>query len=342
MFLDRILAVKREEVEYRRSRQALRELKARVKDAPPGRDFAGAVRRSGDRLASRPGTGRQAPVNLIAEIKKASPSRGLIRQDFQPAAIARSYERGGARAISVLTDEVFFQGHQDYLALARSATVLPVLRKDFIINDYQLYESRLLGADAILLIVAVLAPSQLEDYLGLAGDLGLCALVEVHDAAEVILATAGSRVPSGRGAAPGSRAQRAPGADTSLVLPAASGLASGLKECGEHGNGNGTRLPEQAEHDTGAPLIGINNRDLHSFKTDLNTTFDLFPLIPPGTAVVSESGIRTHEQVLRLGAAGVDAVLVGEALMEQDDIEAAVGELLGGGSASGTGAGGPG
>jgi indole-3-glycerol phosphate synthase len=268
MFLDRILMVKRDEVEYWRLRTSVRDLKARIRDALPARDFLGAVKR-GSNIEK---------VRLIAEIKKASPSRGLIRQNFDPAGIAADYERGGAQALSVLTDEAFFQGHPDYLALARGAAGLPVLRKDFIISEYQVYESRNLGADAVLLIAAILSPSQLEDYLGLAGDLGLCALVEVHTAPEAILA------------------------------PAA-----------------------------GARLVGINNRDLQSFKTDLETTFNLLSLIPAGTTVVSESGIRTHEEVLRLEAAGVDAVLVGEALMEQDDLEAAVQSLLTGKTDDGMG-----
>jgi indole-3-glycerol phosphate synthase len=259
MFLDRLLPVKQEEVEYRRSHQSIRDLQARIRDALPVRDFLGAVERAESK----------DHIRLIAEIKKASPSRGLIRQDFHPGAIAAAYQRGGARALSVLTDEAFFQGHPDNLALARQAAGLPLLRKDFIISDYQVYESRLLGADAVLLIAAILAPSQLEDYLGLAGELGLPALVEVHTAAEAILA------------------------------PAA-----------------------------GARLVGINNRDLQSLKTDPDTTFNLLALIPKGVAVVSESGIRTREQVLRLEAAGVDAVLVGEALMEQGDLTAAVRSLL--------------
>lgn len=286
MFLDRILPVKRDEVEYRRSCRPVRDLRLQAKDAPPARDFHAAVKREErgvDRLApERSGMRRPsaatAPVKLIAEIKKASPSRGVIRQDFDPAAIAGAYELGGARALSVLTDEAFFQGHADYLAMAREAAGLPLLRKDFIISDYQIFESRALGADAVLLIAAILAPSQLEDYLGLAADLGLTALVEVHSASEAILAAA-----------------------------------------------------------AGGRLIGINNRDLHSFKTDLETTFNLLPLIPPGVTVVSESGIRTPEQVLRLGEAGVDAVLVGEALMEQDDLAGAVRMLLEGAAADGAG-----
>lgn len=276
MFLDHILTVKHDELEYRRLRRPIRELKSRANGAAPPRDFYTAVKKND-------GEGRPAPVNLIAEIKKASPSRGVIRQDFDPAAIARAYELGGARAISVLTDEAFFQGHADYLAMARGAAGLPLLRKDFIISDYQIFESRALGVDAVLLITAILAPSQLEDYLGLAAELGLAALVEVHSAPEAILAA-------------------------SL--------------CGDQAGGR---------------LVGINNRDLQSFKTDLETTFNLLPLIPPGVAVVSESGIRTPEQVLRLGEAGVDAVLVGEALMEQDDLAGAVRMLLEGDAADGPG-----
>lgn len=288
MFLDRILVVKQDELSYRRSRCPIKELKRQVQDVPPARDFYAAVKRAGVRRA--PGTRREGgrgetgsvPVNLIAEIKKASPSRGVIRQDFEPVTIARTYEQAGARAISVLTDEVFFMGRPDYLALVRNVVSLPLLRKDFIINDYQLYESLALGADAVLLIAAILAPSQLEDYLGLAAELGLSALVEVHTAPEAILAAPAGNPP-------------------------------------------------------GARLVGINNRDLQSFKTDLETTFNLLPLIPVGVTVVSESGIRTHEQVVSLGEAGVDAVLAGEALMEQDDIAAAVRALLEGETVDGAG-----
>lgn len=252
------------------------------RDALPVRDFSGAVKRNG-----------RGVVSLIAEIKKSSPSRGLIRQDFDPADIAAAYELGGARALSVLTDETFFHGHPDYIGQVRRTTQLPLLRKDFIISDYQVYESRVLGADAVLLIVAILSPGQLEDYLGLAGELGLSALLEAHTASEAILAGyPTSWAPSGR------------------------------------------RHPEGA---TGLPLVGINNRDLHSFKIDLDTTFNLLPLLPAGTVVVSESGIRTHEQILRLAEAGVDAVLVGEALMEQDDLAAAVRSLLTGEMADGKG-----
>jgi indole-3-glycerol phosphate synthase len=259
MFLDQVIPVKREEMAHQCSIRPIRELKAMARDALPARDFLGAVRRGES----------TAPVNLIAELKKASPSHGLIRQDFDPAAIAAAYEQGGARALSVLTDEAFFQGRPDDLALARGASRLPLLRKDFIISDYQVYQSCTLGADAVLLIAAILAPGQLEDYLGLAGDLGLGALVEVHTASEAVLAPA-----------------------------------------------------------VGARLVGINNRDLQSLKTDLDTTFNLLALIPAGVTVVSESGIRSREQVLRLQAAGVDALLVGEALMAQEDLAAAVRSLL--------------
>jgi indole-3-glycerol phosphate synthase len=319
MFLDDILAAKRDEVEYLRLRRSLKELRAQARDAPPARDFYEVVKRGkdgGSRLAGRcpPGAGT---VNLIAEIKKASPSRGLIRRDFDAAAIARACEQGGARALSVLTEAAFFQGDPGHLAIARSAATLPLLRKDFIISDYQVYESRLLGADAVLLIVAVLAPSQLEDYLGLAAELGLSALIEAHTEAETMLAVSHLAIPGSE--SDGSR-------DGSLWVPAAP--ASG----GETGHSPEAPHPGAgaAQHVNAGRLVGINNRDLQTFQTDLDTTFKLLPLIPPGTVVVSESGIRAHEQVLRLGAAGVDAVLVGEALMEQEDIAAAVRGLLGG------------
>lgn len=258
MILERIVEAKREEMSLCRSRLPLRELRGRIAGIPPVRDFLGAVQREG------------AVVNLIAEIKRASPSRGLIRPDFNPRKIARIYEEAGAQAISVLTDEGFFRGHPEHLRHVRQVTRLPLLRKDFIIDDYQIYQSRLLGADAVLLIAALLEQSRLVDYLGLAGELGLAALVEVHTPDELY-----------------------------RVL------------------------------ETGAPLVGINNRDLHTFKTDLEVTFKLLPLVPEGTVVVSESGIHTQMDVARLARAGVDAVLVGEALMRARDIGAAVAELMG-------------
>lgn len=258
MILKRIVDAKREEVAFFRSLLPLRELRRRVAAAPPVRDFLGAVRRKG------------ATVNLIAEIKRASPSRGLLRPDFNPPEIACAYEKAGVQAISVLTDEGFFGGHPKHLREVRRVTRLPLLRKDFIIDDYQLYQSRLLGADAVLLIAALLEQARLVDFLGLAGELGLTALVEVHTPEEL------------------SRAL-----------------------------------------ETGAALVGINNRDLRTFQTDLGVTLRLLPLVPEGTVVISESGIRNRRDVMRLARAGVDALLVGETLMRSRDIGAAVAELMG-------------
>lgn len=259
MILEQIITAKREEVARLIGAFPLHQLRRQAEGAPPARDFLRAVKRTGGQ------------VNLIAEIKRASPSRGVIRPDFDPPAIAREYEKAGAKAISVLTDEGFFQGHPEHLTRVREAVALPVLRKDFIIDHAQIYESRLLGADAVLLIAAVLEQSRLEDCLALTRELGMAALVEVHTAEEL-----------GR------------------VLQA------------------------------GARIIGINNRDLATFETRLETTFDLAPLIPPGRIVVSESGIKTSEDLMRLAESGVDSVLVGEALMRAPDVAAGVRRLLGG------------
>lgn len=208
-------------------------------------------------------------IALIAEVKKASPSRGVIRADFDPPAIARAYTAAGASALSVLTDEPHFQGKLSYLEDVRAVTGLPLLRKDFIIHPAQIFEA--VGrADAVLLIVAALTPAELGEFLRLAAACGLDALVETHDRAEVEIAL-----------------------------------------------------------EQGAGVIGINNRDLHTFTVDLDTTLALRPAIPTGRLVVSESGIRTLDDVRRLADAGVDAVLVGEALMARADIEGAVHELMG-------------
>jgi indole-3-glycerol phosphate synthase len=248
--LQRILRRKAEEVAERRAARPLAGLQARVADLAPPRGFGAALRRRLD--AARPA--------VIAEIKKASPSRGVLRVDFRPAEIAASYEGGGAACLSVLTDRDFFQGDDDCLRQARAACALPVLRKDFVIDAYQIYESRLLGADCILLIVAALDDARLQEFSALAARLDLDVLVEVHDAAEL---------------------QRALRLDT--------------------------------------PLIGINNRDLRSFDTRLETTLDLLPAIPADRVVVTESGIHTAEDVARLRERGVNAFLVGEAFMRAPD-----------------------
>lgn len=254
--LEEIAEYKRGFVAECKRRQSAQDIRLRAGDSPDPVDFFAALQ--GDDIA------------LIAEVKKASPSKGIIRDDFHPERIAETYAENGARCLSVLTDEAYFQGSDAYLQAARAASGLPALRKDFTVDEYQLYEARVLGADAILLIVSLMDGSQLADYVGLAGELQMAALVEVHDAGEL------------------DRAKRA-----------------------------------------GAQLIGVNNRDLKTFKTTLDTTFELLDYMPSDALVVSESGINHREDVERLIEAGVDAILVGEALMRERDIGAKVRELLG-------------
>ena len=249
--LARILARKREEVADRSARVPLGELQARVQDCAPVRDFTAALQRH---------TLRGEPA-VIAEIKRASPSKGLLRPDFDPAAIARSYEAGGAACLSVLTDRDFFQGATAFLLAARAACALPVLRKDFMVDPYQIWESRQMGADCILLIVAALSDEQLVELEALARSLGLAVLVEVHDAAEL---------------------ERA------------------------------LRLPDSV-------LIGINNRNLRTFETRLETTWTLMHAIPAGRLIVTESGIHTPADVAAMRARGIHAFLVGEAFMRAPD-----------------------
>jgi len=248
--LNKILQRKAEEIAERSARQTLDALRNRLAAAPPPRGFTAAL---GAKLAA----GKAA---VIAEIKKASPSRGVLREHFDPAAIAASYERHGAACLSVLTDADFFQGSEQYLQLARAACNLPVLRKDFIIDPYQVYEARAIGADCILLIVAALDDANMRDLAQLAAALRMDVLVEVHDADEL---------------------QRA------LVL------------------------------DT--PLIGINNRNLRTFETRLQTTFDLLEQIPASCIVVTESGIHSRDDVALMRSTGVQAFLVGEAFMRAAD-----------------------
>ena len=258
--LERILARKREEVEAARAAVPLAEMQQRAAAAPPPRDFVGALR-------AKIAAGRPA---VIAEIKKASPSKGLLRADFDPAAIARGYETGAAACLSVLTDRDFFQGAHVHLAQARSACALPALRKDFITEPYQVFESRAMGADCILLIAAALARQDMQGLEASARLLGMAVLVEVHDAAEL---------------------------EAALTLQ--------------------------------TPLIGINNRNLRTFETRLETTLDLLPAIPDGRIVVTESGIGTMEDVGRMRASGVGAFLVGEAFMRAPDPGAQLVRLFG-------------
>lgn len=258
MILEKIVAHARQEVAREKEFLSLAEMERHIRDLPPCRVLAGTIRRENE-------------ITLLAEIKRASPSRGIIRKSFDPVAIARIYTDAGAAAISVLTEEKFFGGKKEFLAAVRQTTDLPVLRKDFIIDPYQLYESRYYGADAVLLIVAALSDRELVTYQQLARELGLSCLVEVHTREEL-----------------------------------ARALAAGVE------------------------IIGINNRDLRTFETSLTTTFSLRPFISdPGIVVVSESGISERSHLLALREAGVDSVLVGEALMRSTDIAAKVKELLG-------------
>lgn len=257
--LARILEHKREEIAERRRATPQAALEARAVDAPAVRAFASALRSTID--AGEPA--------VVAEIKKASPSKGVIRAEFEPAAIAASYAAAGAACLSVLTDERFFQGHDSYLAMARDAAALPVLRKDFTLEAYQLYEARVLGADCVLLIVAALDAERLRELHHRARELGMDALVEVHNRAEL---------------------------DIALSLD--------------------------------PPLLGINNRNLETFETHLETTYALLGQIPESTLVVTESGIHTPEQVAELRARGVNAYLVGEAFMREHDPGAALRRLF--------------
>lgn len=257
--LSRILRNKAEEVAERASRKDLAALSREIDDAPRIRGFAAA-------LGARSGRGGNA---VIAEIKRASPSRGLLRDPFDPAAIARSFEQGGAACLSVLTDSAFFRGGQEHLQEARAACSLPVLRKDFIIDPWQVYESRVMGADCILLIVAALGEPMLEELCVLAMELGMDVLVEVHDETEL---------------------------ERALATP--------------------------------APLMGINNRNLRTFETDLAITEALAPRVPADRLVIAESGIRERADVARLRDSGVRGFLVGEAFMRADDPGACLAALF--------------
>jgi indole-3-glycerol phosphate synthase len=263
--LARILARKTEEITERSAREPLASLVARCADSAPTRGFAAALKAK--IAAGQPG--------VIAEVKKASPSQGVIRVDFDPAAIARNYAAAGATCLSVLTDADFFQGSEAFLIAARAACALPVLRKDFMIDAYQVYEARAIGADCILLIAAALDDTALLELALLAAELDLDVLVEVHDEAEL---------------------------ERALDVP--------------------------------APLIGINNRNLRTFETSLDTTLRLRDRVGEGRLLVTESGIRTPADVSRMRAAGIDAFLVGEAFMRAADPGAELARLFGVSAAS--------
>jgi indole-3-glycerol phosphate synthase len=255
--LDQIVARKRQEIEDSRHRLPESGLQRRLQQAPPVRPFRSAL--------------EQAPgMAVIAEVKKASPSAGVLRDDFDPVAIADTYARNGAAAVSVLTDAPFFQGHVSYLSAIRYAVSVPVLRKDFLLDRYQLLEARVAGADAVLLIAEILEGNQLATLLKETHALGMQALVEFYDK---------------------------------------------------------DNLPRVV--DSGAQIIGINNRDLRSFVTRLEHTLELAAKVPADRCLVSESGIRNREDVLRLQAAGAKAVLIGETFLRAPDIGAKLAEIRG-------------
>jgi indole-3-glycerol phosphate synthase len=256
MILQNIIESKREEVARQKEILPLTELRQMLADRPPTRDFEGAI--------------RHRDCAVIAEVKRSSPSKGRIREDFNPVEIAGIYEDNGASAISILTERKFFEGKAAYIPQIGRSVKLPLLRKDFIIDAYQINETRVLGADALLLIARILEEGQLRDFLGLSSELGLAALVEVHDAADMEKAVS-----------------------------------------------------------SGARIVGINNRDLATFRTDLEVSIRLARMVPKGVTVVSESGIDSRGDIEKLMEAGIHAVLVGESLMREKDVGKKLRELLG-------------
>jgi indole-3-glycerol phosphate synthase len=252
MILDDILDNKRREVAERQGRESIERVAARAAMAPPARDFAAALRQPG--------------VSIISEIKRQSPAKGALRLDMDAPTMAATYAGAGASCISVLTDEKYFKGSDADLVAVRQRVDVPVLRKDFVVSPYQVYEARALGADAILLIVLALRPAEILELSRLAHSLGMAALVEVHSEEELAVA---------------------------LACPDEGGV--------------------------GADLVGINNRDLTRMVTDLETTAKLRPLVPSGITLVSESGIRTADDIAWLASLGVDAALVGESLVTAPD-----------------------
>jgi indole-3-glycerol phosphate synthase len=255
MYLDKIVSYKKGELEHRKRRVSLKDVRRKAADTEPTRRFLDAV--------AAPG------IRIIAEIKKASPSAGVIRSDFDPVKIAQIYEENGAAALSILTDEHFFQGSLDQLEKIRASVKIPLLRKDFTFDEYQIYEARAAGADAVLLIVRILQGAQMKDYIALVSELGMAALAEVHDEEEM-----------------------------------------------------------KRAKEIRARLIGINNRDLDTFKVDLETTVKLAKEAPREAVLVSESGISTRDHIKRLKDCGVHAFLIGESLLREKDPGEKLTELL--------------
>jgi len=262
--LEKILEAKRADVERLKGYVYLDMLKERIPEVKPVRDLAAALRGEDNNRHAR------GPIKIIAEIKKSSPSCGVIRRDFHPFDLANTYQMTGAAALSVLTEETCFEGRLDYLTPIKNNLKLPVLRKDFLFDEYQIYESRAAGADAVLLIAAILEPSRLKDLYALATELGMASLVEVHDEDELRVAL-----------------------------------------------------------EAGARIVGINNRDLKTFTTDIKVTERLVPLIPDEVLTVSESGIRTIEDIIHIYEAGADAFLIGETLLRAHEPGTKLRELRG-------------
>ena len=256
MILNKIIEEKRKELKHSKSSASLKEMRKRIGDAGNNRGFKKSLENDS--------------INIIAEIKKASPSKGIIREDFNPVEIAKIYQDNAAVAISVLTDKKYFQGDIEYLNQIRKNVSLPLLRKDFILDEYQLYEAKVFGADAVLLIAAVLDKNQLTEYMELSKEIGLENLVEVHSFKDL----------------------------------------------------------EKAIYSE-ADIIGINNRDLQTFEVSLKTTLDMAKEIPENKVIVSESGINSHDDILELQKNGVNAFLIGEALMKEKDIGKKLKELIG-------------
>jgi len=256
--INEIVEKKRARLNFAKTRVPVKDIRSRISDIEKPRDFRAAIKR---------GAG---PLRLIAELKKASPLRGIIRKDFDPVAIASLYEKKDVDAISLLTEEDYFQGKLEYLLAVKEVTRKPLLRKDFIFDEYQIYESKAHEADALLLITSLLSKNQAAEYLHLSGELGLSVLFEIHNFRDLEMA---------------------------LVI--------------------------------GADIIGINNRDLKTLDLNINTTFELKKEIPPDKITVSESGIKTKEDIKRLDDAGIDSVLIGTTFMEAEDIGKKIDELMG-------------
>lgn len=262
MFLQKIIDVKKSEISGQKSLLPLAEMRRRLADLSAPLDFEKAL--------------RSRALSIVAEVKRSSPSKGRIREDFDPLAIARTYAENGAAAVSVVTERQFFEGQPSFVTGIRKTVRIPLLRKDFIIDSWQVFESRLLGADAVLLIARILEPLRLSDFIFLSRELGLSPLVEVHDEADLEKAVS-----------------------------------------------------------SGATIIGINNRDLSTFSTDLGVSLRLAPLVPPGSLMISESGIRSRRDMEELASAGIRTFLIGETLMRERDIAGKMGELLGKGAYGG-------